>query len=259
MSVGIIGLGTVGSAMFRGFRSVGLDVFGYDADPVKSHHILEDVLSQRIVLISLPTPTDEDGSCDLSALNNLLEKASHLKVDGLIVIRSTIPVGTTDQLMARYPSLKIGFSPEFLRERFADYDFMNPPFVVYGGNHAGSYFETLRYVHGDTCTNQIILSTTEAELLKLTLNGFAALKTVFASELAGFAKSVDADWSKVVSAAQFDGRMGKDYLHAEGPDQKPGFGGNCLPKDCRMLIEQLGNECLLASTLRINARLREGA
>ncbi len=110
-------------------------------------------------MISVPTPSEEDGSCDLSAIHAVLDSAAILGAGGPLVLRSTVPVGTTDELIARYPALKIGISPEFLRAGSADFDFLNPPMTVYGGKYPEPYFEAMQAVHGAAGAKQIALST----------------------------------------------------------------------------------------------------
>jgi len=257
ISIGIIGLGTVGGAMYRGFKAAGCEVLGYDIDHSRSPDTLDDTLQQGLILVSVPTPADADGNCDLSAIHGALDSAAILGAGGPLVLRSTVPVGTTDRLIAAYPSLKIGYSPEFLRAGSADHDFLHPPMTVYGGACPEPYFAAMKAVHGPGAGNQAVLSTTEAELLKLLLNGFAAMKTVFSSEMARLARTANADWNKIIAIAQLEGRLGAGYLEATGPDGQPGFAGNCLPKDCRMLIQQLGAGNLLGRVMEINGRLRD--
>lgn len=257
MSVGIIGLGTVGGAMYRGFKAAACDVLGYDINHAISPDSLDDTLQQDVVLVSVPTPSDADGCCDLSAIHSVLDSAAVLGAGGSLVLRSTVPVGTTDRLIAAYPGLKIGFSPEFLRTGSADFDFLNPPMTVYGGDYPEPYFEAMTTVHGSGGGKQIVLSASEAELVKLLLNGFAAMKSVFSSQMARLAQASNADWDKVIAAAQLEGRLGRDYLAAVGPDDLPGFGGSCLPKDCLMLMRQLGPGNILERVMEINELLRK--
>jgi UDPglucose 6-dehydrogenase len=257
MPVGIIGLGVVGGAMHRGFTAAGCNVLGYDTDPTRSRTPLDETLMQEIVLISVPTPVDAAQRCDLSAIHAVLERAAALGAGGSLVLRSTVPVGTTDTLLEKYPTLKIGFSPEFLRAGTADFDFLNPPAMIYGGADPGPYFAAMDLVCKTHDSQKITLTPREAEMVKLFLNGFAALKAVFSSEMARFAKSAGADWEKVVAAALPDGRLGKGYLSATGPDGLPGVGGHCLPKDCMMLIGQLGEGCVLETVLKVNEQLRQ--
>ena len=256
MSIGVVGLGTVGGAMYRGFAAAGCVVLGYDIDPARSRDDLNATLRQKVVLIAVSAPETADGHCDLSSIHAVLEQAAKLGATGSFVLRSTVPVGTTDRLVAQYPTLKVGFSPEFLRTSSADFDFINPPMTVYGGDDATPFFEAMKAVYGPGAGRQIVLRTTEAEFLKLFLNGFAALKAVFCSELAASARAGEMNWESIVEAARLDGRLGNGYLAATGPDNLPGFAGSCLPKDCRMLVRQLGADNLLASALKINDRIR---
>lgn len=256
MRIGIVGLGMVGGAMQRGFKAAGCEVLGHDTDPARSLNGLDETLNRDVVLISVPTPVDAAGKCDLSAIEAVLERAAALDAAGSFVVRSTVPVGTTRALMARHPRLKIGCSPEFLRGSSADRDFLNPPMMIYGGPDEGPYFAAMDAVCKASETKRFVLAPEEAEMVKLLLNGFAGMKAVFASEMARLAKSAGADWDKIVAAAEPDGRLGKGYLAAGGPDNLPGIGGHCLPKDCRMLAAQLGPGNLLQTVLEINDSLR---
>lgn len=260
MSIGIVGLGTVGSAMYRCFAAAGCDVHGYDMDPARSRDSLAETLQQAVVLISVPVPENRNGLCDLSGIDGILNRAAYCQAAGSFVLRSTVPIGTTDQFITDYPTLKIGFSPELLRAASADFDFANPPMTVYGGDHAASFFKVMAAAyHPDAAPRQIVLRPGEAELLKLFLNSFAALKTVFASELAALAAVGGMNWENIVDAATIEGRLGKGYLEATGSDNLPGFDGACLPKDCRILMRQLGKNSLLTSVMAINDRLRASA
>ena len=256
MSVGIIGLGVVGSATFRCFEAAGLNPKGYDVDPARSRNSLEETLGQQVILISLPTVVDDDGVCDLAPIHSTLMRAAELEVQGTIVIRSTVPVGTTERLRHEFPRLKLGFSPEFLRAAHADADVLNPPMTVYGGEHGKPYFDLLRSIPLGCEDSYKILTSGEAELLKLLLNSFAALKTIFASEMSALARRVGADWDKIVDIARIEGRLGRGYLSATGSDGLPGYDGSCLPKDCRMLVRQLGDASLLRYVQELNCKLR---
>lgn len=256
MPVGIIGLGVVGGAMYRGFKAAGCEVLGYDIDPDRSQHGFEAALAQEVVLVSVPTPANGEGRCDLSPVHSVFERAALLGVRGLLVLRSTVPVGTTAALISRYPALRIGFSPEFLRKNSADHDFLNPPMTVFGGDDPQPYFDLMKTVVKNPGNRWMAMSPSEAELVKLLLNGFAAVKAVFSSELAEFARSMNVDWEKVVATAQPEGRLGRHYLAGAGSDGLPGFGGSCLPKDCRMLARQIGAGSILDHAIEINTRIR---
>jgi UDPglucose 6-dehydrogenase len=255
MRVGIVGLGIVGGATYRALAAAGRDVRGYDVDATRSRNGIQEVFACDTVLIAVPTPADEAGECDLSAVNAVFEQAALCRSTALLVLRSTVPVGTTDGLIARYPNLRIGFSPEFLRQATADRDLLMEPLRVYGGpeKDAREFFKLLPSAKQ---ANEIVLSPAEAEMTKLFLNAFAAVKAVFATEMSVLAGQFGADWSKVAAAAQLEGRVGSGYLTGIGPDGQRGFGGKCLPKDARMLAKLLGTDCLLRRALEINDRLR---
>jgi UDPglucose 6-dehydrogenase len=256
MRVGIVGLGVVGGAMYRALAAAGRDVRGYDIDSARSLNSIAEVFACDTVLIAVPTPANPQGECDLSAVNAVFEEADSCRSNALLVLRSTVPVGTTDGLIARHPKLRIGVSPEFLRQATADRDLLIEPLRVYGGREedAAEFFKLLPSAKRD---NEIVLSPAEAEMTKLFLNAFAAVKAVFATEMSLLAGQFGADWSKVAAAAQLEGRVGTGYLTGTGPDGQRGFGGKCLPKDARMLAKLLGQDCLLRRALEINDRIRE--
>lgn len=234
MNIGIIGCGIVGGTMRDAFlNGMGNSVLCYDKDVTRSNCSLEEVFTQDIVFICLPAPVNRDGDCDLSAINEVLEKA--FKTDALLVLRSTVPPGTTDHLVASYPDLSICYCPEFLRAAFAARDFRRPELLAVGGH-------TTQVVKVANCLALVsnprfvaAMTRTQAEILKLFLNGLAAIKTVYASEVAYLAGRMGADWQKIANTAQLDMRAGIGYLDALGPDGKSGFGGACLPKDAIML------------------------
>jgi UDP-glucose 6-dehydrogenase len=128
--------------------------------------------------------------------------------------------------------------------------------TVYGGRHADDYFSAIEGVCNIPEKDKCVVSAAEAEMVKLFLNGFAAVKAVFASELARFAAGTGIDWEKVVPVLERDPRVGRGYLSAAGADGLPGVGGHCLPKDARMLIAQLGGGSLLEAGMRVNSTLR---
>jgi UDPglucose 6-dehydrogenase len=241
--------------MYRALTAAGRDVRGYDVDPARSRNSTKEVFACDTVLIAVPTPANQAGDCDLSAVNAVFEQAALYRSNALLVLRSTVPVGTTDGLIARHSKLRIGFSPEFLRQARADRDLLIEPLRVYGGRKedAAEFFKLLP---SSEQTNEIVISPAEAEMTKLFLNAFAAVKAVFATEMSLLAAQFGADWSKVAAAAQLEGRVGTGYLTATGPDGKRGFGGKCLPKDARMLAKLLGEDCLLRRALEINDRIR---
>ena len=139
VKIGIVGKGFVGTAVQHGFSpNVGCDaeVRVYDKDPSKSLNSLKDTVNlSDFVFISVPTPSNIDGSIDLKILDQALNDISLAleKKDTIFLIRSTVVPGTCSSFQKKYPDLKIVFNPEFLTERSANFDFINQTRFILGG------------------------------------------------------------------------------------------------------------------------------
>jgi GDP-mannose 6-dehydrogenase len=197
------------------------------------------ILDSDISIISVGTPSNEDGSHNLSYLDNVIKQISEtLKQKTtyhFIVIRSTIPPGTTEQFYEKYlKGLNAGicFNPEFLREGSAVSDYLNPPYIIAACNDKkaeGIMRELYKGINGEF----ISTSFKEAEILKMVNNAFHALKVTFANEIGRFCEVYNIDGKKVMDLVKKDKKLNisEKYL-------TPGFayGGSCLPKDLRSFI-----------------------
>ena len=138
--IGVVGNGFVGGAVKFGFSpSVGCDaeVRVYDKNPDKSTHTLEETVNKSdFIFLSVPTPANEDGSMNVSILEDALHEINevHNGKDNAIIIRSTVIPGTTWALQTKYPQLNILFNPEFLTERSANFDFINQSRFIIGSS-----------------------------------------------------------------------------------------------------------------------------
>ena len=140
--IGIIGRGFVGNAVAYGFsEGTGFkaEIRVFDINPLRStHSLLEVIKDSEIVFISVPTPSNKDGSINLETLKNCLKKVDEeskkLKnLNCIFLIRSTIVPGTTRLFQKEFPNLKLVFNPEFLTERSANFDFISQTRYVLGG------------------------------------------------------------------------------------------------------------------------------
>ena len=120
MKIGIIGLGVIGSACKFGFEKLGHKVLGHD---ITLNTKLSDLLGTEIIYICVPTPSKEDGSCDISIVKEVVLELNQLKYQGVVAIKSTIKP-TTTKLLQEETNLKVCFVPEFLRERCAITDLL---------------------------------------------------------------------------------------------------------------------------------------
>ena len=241
--IGIIGSGFVGNAVRYGFSpNVGVDakIRVYDKNPSKSLHTLEEVVIESdIIFLSVPTPSNKDGTINVDivdeALNDMNVYAA--SVDNIILLRSTVVPGTTRKLQEKYSNLRIVFNPEFLTERSANFDFINQTRFILGGNldDIKEVSELFRQRFGNTVS--IIETNYEtAELIKYMTNTFFATKISFLNDMKLLSDKCGAIWEHAVEGFVRDGRVGHSHLSVPGHDGRYGFGGSCFPKDIQALI-----------------------
>ena len=248
--IGIIGRGFVGSAVEFGFSAqTGCDaeVKVYDKDPSKSLHTLDETVNESdFIFVSVPTPSNVDGSMHLGILESALNdiQAVNKRKGNIILIRSTILPGTTKELAKKFTKLNIVFNPEFLTERSAKFDFINQSRFIIGGRkrNTGRVAELFRWRFGDSVPC-IETNWETAEMIKYMNNCFFTTKVSFMNEMKLVADKSNVDWDIAVEGFVRDGRIGHTHLTVPGPDGKWGFGGSCFPKDIQAMIhfgEELG-------------------
>ena len=138
--IGVVGNGFVGSAVQFGFSpSTGCDyeVRVYDKDPSKSVDSIEETVNKsEFIFLSVPTPSNKDGSMNLDIVEQALQDISDVNESqsNIVLLRSTVTPGTTRKLQEKYPNLRLVFNPEFLTERNAKYDFINQSRIIIGGD-----------------------------------------------------------------------------------------------------------------------------
>ena len=270
--IGVVGNGFVGGAVKFGFSpQVGCDaeVRGYDKNPDKSPHSLEETVNKSdFIFLSVPTPANEDGSINIDIITSALEDINevHDGKDNAILIRSTVIPGTTWALQTKYPNLNILFNPEFLTERSANFDFINQSRFIVGNSgkqmsamKSEQFVELIKDRFGD-CVAVMETSYETAELIKYMNNCFFATKVSFMNEMYQIAEKCKVNWEQAVDGFVADGRIGHSHLNVPGHDGKFGFGGSCFPKDVQALrnfAEDIGvNPSVLAAVWRKNLEVR---
>src|ERR1700760_1767504 len=201
----------------------------------------EAVRTADAVFIAVGTPSRRgDGHADLSYVYAAAEEIAGL-VDGftVVVTKSTVPVGTGDEIEAIFKRVRpdadvaIVSNPEFLREGAAIEDFKRPDRVVVGTTEPRAQ-AVMRELYRPLYLNETpILFTARrtSELIKYAANAFLALKITYINEMASLCEKVGADVQDVARGIGLDGRIGSKFLHAG-----PGYGGSCFPKDCLALV-----------------------
>lgn len=240
--------------------------------------LAEGLAVSEVVFIAVGTPSRSDGSADLSAVwqvtGLIAQTLSHYRV---IVVKSTVPVGTTDAISDRIATglrgreqeisqeavvidgggeslFDVVSCPEFLREGKALMDLVHPHRIVVGTTSDRAE-KLLRELFAPIDAPLLVTDPRSAEMIKYASNAFLAAKISFINEIANLCEYVEADVSAVAQGMGLDDRIGPKFLQAG-----VGFGGSCFPKDTRALLrtaEQLGYDfTILRAVIEVNERQR---
>jgi UDPglucose 6-dehydrogenase len=201
------------------------------------------VACARAVFIAVGTPANPaDGSADLSFIRGAVQGiAPHLPDRCVVVIKSTVPVGTCDEVQDLVHRLRpearisVASNPEFLRAGSAVADFMHPDRVVIGADdeYARSVMAAVYRPQEAGGSPLVFTDRRSAELTKYAANAFLAAKITFINEIADFCETVGADVEQVARGIGLDRRIGPEFLRAG-----PGLGGSCFPKDSMALLRE---------------------
>ena len=273
MKVAMVGSGYVGLVSGACFADFGHDVVCIDKDQTKIDRLLEGVMpiyepgldalvesnvragrlsfttsladgirGAQAIFIAVGTPSRRgDGHADLSFVHAVArEVGANLSGDAVVVTKSTVPVGTGDEVERIIAECQPGHrfsvvsNPEFLREGVAIGDFKRPDRIVIGAEDDFGR-EVMREVYRPLFLNEspiLFTSRRSSELIKYAANAFLATKITFINEMADLCERVGADVQDVSRGIGMDGRIGSKFLHAG-----PGYGGSCFPKDTLALLK----------------------
>ena len=243
MKVGIIGQGFVGTAVREGLKQF-YEIDTFDLDESKRDvDYIEDIIDRNdIIFVCLPTPMKKDGSCDTSIVENTVMELDNLALtrqcsNRIVIIKSTIPPGTTERLNKECKHIQVVFNPEFLTEANSINDFKNQNRIIIGGLRPASTKVRQLFYKAFPKAHIIKTSSTIAEMVKYMTNTFLATKVSFANEIFQICDELNIDYDKVVEYSTYDDRLGKSHWAVPGPDGHYGFGGSCFPKDINALIK----------------------
>lgn len=240
LKVGIIGVGMVGGTLKRyleekrGFLR-GEALFLYDTDPKKGFD--DDINNADVIFVSVPTPSNHDGSANLSMLESVFKLISGNKI---VVIKSTVPPGTTEFFAERYPKHKVLFNPEFLTEAKAWENMLSPDRQLVGWSKnsrdvSGLVLGLLPTAPLTAPSDKLDITATEAEIIKYAANLFLTRKVTFANAICDLAEHHGANYKNIKVGIGSDPRIGHSHLDVAYHGYR-GYGGYCFTKDTNALI-----------------------
>ncbi len=246
--IGIVGVGMVGGALNEYLkRRSDVEIFLYDKG--KNLGSMEEVNKGDIIFACVPTPYKDDlGGFDLSYVE---EACQNLLGEKTVVIKSTVLPGTTEKLQKDFPKHRFLFNPEFLVEAKAEETMESPDRQIMGYTKESEPLaeEVMNLL--PNAPYKKTMPSTEAEMVKYFGNTFLAIKVIFGTQMHDICQRLGINYDTVREAASKDPRIGPSHLDVFHGGYK-GYGGKCLPKDTRALIQ-------LSKTIGIDVTLLEKA
>lgn len=280
-TVGVIGHGYVGKAVEAFFSQKNTPgvfpagkVLVYDKFDPNLNTIDDVVKESQIVFVCVPTPMRPTGECYTGIVESVLQdikdtaKRVGRPLDSfVVVVKSTVRVGFTEEMQDKHFDMRICFSPEFLTEKNSIGDFLNTNRIIVGGDLDDAQVVCAFFqgaiparVNADL-TLLLQCDPTVAEMVKLYANGILMTKILFSNEVYLMCEKLGITYEEVRALANLDRRIGASHTSVPGHDGQLGAGGHCFPKDIenlRFLAHQLGtNEKLFTSVIERNKEIRE--
>jgi|TARA_B100000780_G_scaffold40113_1_gene24926 UDPglucose 6-dehydrogenase len=252
MNIGIIGQGFVGNAIYQKLSKY-YKVFTYDLMAKLSNSTFSETIERcKIVFVCLPTPMNSDGSCNLDIIEGVLSQINeYTDTKRIVVIKSTMIPGSTDEFNSKFKNIDIVFNPEFLTEANAVDDFENQSRLLLGGSLESTTKIKQIFSAVFRKTPKIIKTDAKsAELVKYVTNTFLATKVSFANEIYKLCESLELDYDKIIEMATLDPRLGDSHWGVPGPDGDFGYGGHCFPKDLAAIIKMTKDKDTLNHVLK---------
>lgn len=254
MNILIIGHGFVGKAVDYGFSHP--DVNKVIVDP-KYGNSINDIpdYTYSCCFVCVPTPMGNDGTVDSDIITNVVRSCVGKKIE-MVVVKSTV---TPDIIVELKKIFKhIVYNPEFLTEKSANEQFVDPQFHIFGGDKEDCQSLQEYYNDYSLCNDcpTFTMSLEEASFVKYTINSFLAMKVTFFNQLYDAIGDTDANFARVIKAVGADSRIGSSHTKVPGFDGKQGYGGACFPKDTSAFTKFSNKLTLLEECIRINNNYR---
>ncbi len=232
--IGLIGLGYVGGSLQKWFENQKSKTPLFLYDKFKKIGSIDEVNQADIIFIAVPTPFIDGKGYDISAV---AESVKNVKNGKTVVIKSSILPGTTATFQKKYPQKTILFNPEFLRAKTALEDFLNPDkqLVGYSGEKGKNKAKIILSLLPKAPFEKIIPAK-DAEMIKFFQNSYFATKVIFVNQIYDLCRKIGADYDTVKKCVVKDKRIGNSHLDIFDEGYR-GYGGLCLPKDTKALLQ----------------------
>lgn len=262
--IGICGKGFVGGALTYSFDKLGISYCVYDK--YKEVGSFDNLLTTDILFLCLPSLyLEETKGYDIKAIIETCHQLNLQNYKGLVVIKSTVTTGTSEDLSNKNSNLSIVHNPEFLTARTANEDFHNQTHIVLGKT-SGCEEQQFNNLYNFYQTNYPIAEISKttssvSESMKAFCNTFYSVKIGFFNELFFYCQEKKIDFNQVKDLMLKNGWINKMHTNVPGPDGKFGFGGACFPKDTNALLADMEKlkvpSKILSSVVKENIENRE--
>lgn len=255
--IAIVGHGFVGGAVGYAFDTGHNDVYivdpKYDTDITDLYEFQPDW-----TFIAAPTPMFDNGRANVEIVLDAIGFVL-CNTNSEVVIKSTVPASTMEHVYDLYVEdrARILYNPEFLTETNARREFVNPTFMIIGGDENTAFHLTRLYQSysrmvvpglGKIC----LCSLQEAAFIKYSINCFLATKVTFFNQLADVVNGNGSRYNVVSKGVALDPRIGPSHINVPGPDGRKGFGGACFPKDVAAFVRDYPELTLLETAMEVN-------
>lgn len=259
MKIAVIGHGFVGKAVSFAFTLPSNKV--QVIDPIYNSHISDLDTDTDFAFVCVPTPMGPDGAIDADIVRICVKEVCERAPNCAIVLKSTVtPEIVNDLASEEYAGGRLVYNPEFLTEKSAQEQFINPPFHILGGRDL-TWVEAVErlYRYDSLCkpAPAYYMTPAEASFVKYGINTFLATKVTYFNQL--FDAMLNTDHVRpnvVINAIGLDPRIGSSHTTVPGYDGRRGYGGACFPKDTTALLNDYPNMTVLEEAIETNKDYR---
>jgi len=255
MRMTIVGHGFVGKAVDYGFSNKAITKT--IIDPLYNTTLDDVELSEDVTFVCVPTPMGKDGAIDCSIVVDTVTQLL-LRRSGIIVIKSTVTPDIIEKFSRRGGGARVVYNPEFLTEKNACEDFVNPSMHIFGGDPEATKRLEQIYKDYSLCKPCPVyhMTSTDASFVKYGINCFLASKVLWMNQFYDVIENFGGNYGIISNAIGTDPRIGRSHITVPGFDGKRGYGGACFPKDTAAFANFAKSFSVLEKVIEENNKYR---